>query len=122
MMTEVKQTFLALCVFVCGCSRQPEAAPAPPVAQADTSALDFYDVSLNNDTVSPGSTIRFCFKAKNAISVFGFPGKFQNNGALDGDCLVHAPQVDTMYRLEVRGADGSRRTQSAFVKVRKTLQ
>ena len=81
-----------------------------------------YDVSLNTDTVAPGQKVSFCFKAKNAISVNGFPGKFQRNGALEGDCLVHAPEGDTMYHLEVRGADGTKRSQSAFVKVRKPLQ
>jgi hypothetical protein len=116
-MAGVKQTFFTLLVLLASCSRQPE-APSQK-ANAESSALDLYDVSLNTDTITIGQKVSFCFKAHNAIAVSGFPGKFQNNGALDGDCLVHAPQVDTLYRLEVTGADGSKRRQSALVKIKK---
>jgi hypothetical protein len=123
MMTGVKQTFLALFLVMAGCSRQPEApspAPSSPSSQAAGSALEMYDISLNTDTVTPGQQISFCFKAHNAVSVTGFPGKFFKNGSLDGDCLVHTPQVDTLYRIEVTGSDGTKRSQTSFVKVRKS--
>lgn len=122
MMTEVKYSFLALLIFAAGCSQQPEtpaAAPSPaPAAATDNTALDLYDISLNTDNITKGQQIRFCFKAKNAVMVTGFPGKFANNGALEGDCLVHTPDVDTLYRIEVTGSDGSKRTQRAYVRVR----
>jgi hypothetical protein len=116
-MTGVKQTLLALLVLIAGCSRQPDAAPQK--AEVDGKALELFDVSLNTDTITLGQKISFCFKARNAVSVSGFPGAFQNKGALDGDCLVHAPQVDTLYRIQVTGSDGTKRSQTAFVKVRK---
>jgi hypothetical protein len=119
-MTGVKQTFLVLAVLVVGCSRQPDAPTAKAeVDSEDNKALELYDVSLNLDTVTVGQKISFCFKARNAVSVEGFPGSFQRHGALDGDCLVHAPQVDTLYRIQATGSDGTKRAQTALVKVRK---
>lgn len=120
MMAEVKYTFLLALLFAASCNRQPPPEPKPAAAEGDVDAgaLDFYDVSLNTDTVKKGQQISFCFKAKNAVMVRGFPGKFFKNGALDGDCLVHTPDVDTLYNIEVTGSDGSKRSQKAFVKVR----
>ena len=118
MMAQVKQTFLGLLLLsMVSCRRPHEPAHSDSVL-LDEKALDLYEVTLNTDTVTPGQKVSVCFKAANAVSVSGFPGKFEKNGRPDGDCLVHAPTVDTMYRIEVTAVDGSKRAQTAFVSVR----
>lgn len=120
MMTQVRQTFLPLLVLATACSRQPEQAQQTKATEPDASgALEFYDVSLSADTVQLGQQVSFCFKARNAIAVSGFPGRFSKNGSVDGDCLVDTPKKHTLYRLQVTGADGTTRTQSTFVRVRR---
>jgi hypothetical protein len=121
MMTEVRQTFLLPLVLATACSREPEPAKqATAVAERERSdALDLYDVSLTADVVQPGQKISFCFKARNAVAVVGFPGKFSQNGALEGDCLVDTPKQDTLYRIQVTGSDGTSRAQTTYVKVRR---
>lgn len=117
--TGVKYTFLVVLLFAVSCSRQPDSEPKSAAVESDKGVLDFYDVSLNTESVTKGQQISFCFKAKNAVMARGFPGKFLKNGALTGDCLIHTPEIDTLYNIEVTGADGTKRSQSAFVRVRK---
>jgi hypothetical protein len=120
MMTQVRQTFLLLLVLATACGRQPEQAQQTKANEPDTSgALELYDVSLSSDNVQIGQQVSFCFKARNAVVVSGFPGKFSKNGSLDGDCLVDTPKQHTLYRLQVTGSDGTTRTQSTFVRVRR---
>jgi hypothetical protein len=66
----------------------------------------FKDLSISSKEVAPGQLVTFCFKAVNATTVRGGPGRFQHNGAPAGDCLIDYPQKTTAYRLVIEGAGG----------------
>ena len=66
----------------------------------------FNDLSISSKQVAPGQLVTFCFKASNATTVRGGPGRFQHNGAPASDCLIDYPQKTTAYRLVIEGAGG----------------
>jgi len=77
----------------------------------------FVDVSISAEQVSPGQVVSFCFKARNATSVSGGPGKFQHGGNPEGDCILDSPRQNTTYKLTISGGGGSD-SRSITVRVR----
>ena len=66
----------------------------------------FDDISISSKEVAPGQQIQFCFKARNAVSVRGGPGRFLSGGSAKADCLIDNPRKTTSYRLTIVGAGG----------------
>jgi hypothetical protein len=66
----------------------------------------FDDISISSKEVAPGQQVQFCFKAKNALSVRGGPGRFLSGGKPQGDCLIDNPKKTTSYQLTIVGAGG----------------
>ena len=54
---------------------------------------------MNTMTVKRGQQVSVCFKARNASSVTGGPGKFFLKGKASGDCLMDAPAKTTRYEI-----------------------
>jgi hypothetical protein len=77
----------------------------------------FDDLSISSKEVAKGEAINFCFKAKNAVSVKGGPGKFLSGGLSRGDCLLDRPLQTTTYTLTITSADGETDQESVTVKV-----
>ena len=77
----------------------------------------FDDLSISAKEISKGEAINFCFKAKNAVSVRGGPGKFLSGGSPRGDCLVDHPLQTTTYTLTITSADGETDQETVTVKV-----
>jgi hypothetical protein len=75
------------------------------------------DLAVSAQRVKKGDLVSFCFKADNAVSVQGGPGKFQKGGLASGDCLLHQPDKTTTYRITVKNAAGQSDTDSITVKV-----
>lgn len=80
-------------------------------------APDIYDFSVNTMTVKRGQQVSVCFKAKNATSVTGGPGKFFLKAKPTGDCLMDTPKKTTRYEITVTGAGGDAVTRDVTVKV-----
>ena len=120
----MKQTLLALLIWAAACNRQPpptkDSGGSRPAAEPsqETAALEVYDVSVNTETVRRGQQVSYCFKARNAKTVAGGPGKFFKGGAPDGDCLMHTPARTTTYEITVTGTDGRAETRSVTVNVK----
>jgi hypothetical protein len=77
----------------------------------------FLDLEISATEVAAGSPVSFCFKARNAASVQGAPGRFQRNGAPEGDCLIDTPRQTTTYSITISGG-GLSATERVTVKVR----
>ena len=77
----------------------------------------FQDLEVSATEVAAGSLVSFCFKARNATSVKGAPGRFQRNGAPEGDCLIDTPRQTTTYSITISGG-GLSATERVTVKVR----
>lgn len=97
---------------------------AAGAAASQTVALDvgppkakFLDISINSKEVKPGEQVSFCFKAQNAVTVRGGPGKFMRNDA-SHDCLIDRPKHTTTYKMTITGAGGDRDEAEITVTVR----
>ena len=66
----------------------------------------FEDLSISAKEVAPGQQIQYCFKARNAVSVRGGPGRFMSGGSAKADCLIDNPRKTTSYRLTIVGNGG----------------
>jgi hypothetical protein len=84
---------------------------------AALAAPKFVDLQVSSTTVKAGNAIQFCFKAVNATSVTGGPGKFVHGGRAAGDCLLDNPRQTTTYRLTVASSDGQQDTDTVTVRV-----
>lgn len=80
--------------------------------------LEFLDVSINKTVVASGEQVSFCFKAKNATSVSGGPGKFLRGGNPVRDCLMDNPTQSLTYVIEAKGPGGQLDSRSIEVAVR----
>ena len=78
----------------------------------------FDDISISSKEVKPGQQIQFCFKAKNAVSVRGSPGRFLSGGSPKADCLIDHPRKTTSYQLTIVGEGGLTDEASITVNVR----
>lgn len=78
----------------------------------------FLDVSVNADSVKPGGTVAFCYKAANAVNATGGPGKFVAQGSANKGCVMDNPRQTTTYRLTIRGESGDTEQREITVKVR----
>jgi hypothetical protein len=78
---------------------------------------DIYDFSVNTMTVKRGQQVSVCFKARNAASVSGGPGKFFLKGKPSGDCLMDAPKKTTRYEITVTGNSGETASRDVTVTV-----
>jgi hypothetical protein len=76
-----------------------------------------YDISINSKAVKPGQQVSFCFKASNARSVSGAPGKFLMKGNPQRDCLIDAPRKTTTYEIAVSNEEGLTDSASITVEV-----
>jgi hypothetical protein len=79
---------------------------------------DIYDFSVNTMTVKRGQQVSVCFKARNAASVSGGPGKFFLKGKPAGDCLMDAPKKTTRYEITVTGSSGETASRDVTVTVK----
>jgi len=78
----------------------------------------FDDISISAKEVKPGQQVRFCFKARNALSVRGGPGRFLSGGSHTMDCLIDNPRKTTTYQLTIVGEGGLTDEASFTVDVR----
>ena len=78
----------------------------------------FDDISINSKEVAPGQQVQFCFKASNAVSVRGAPGRFLSGGSPKTDCLIDNPRKTTSYKLTITGAGGLTDEAAITVQVR----
>ena len=78
-----------------------------------------FDLSVNAPSVKPGQLVSFCFQSRNAASVTGGPGKFQNGGKVAKDCLVDQPAKSTTYEIVVSNAQGLTDRASMTVEVKR---
>lgn len=78
---------------------------------------DIYDFSVNTMTVKRGQQVSVCFKARNATSVAGGPGKFFLKQKPSGDCLMDTPKKTTRYEITVSNAGGESVSRDVTVKV-----
>jgi len=79
----------------------------------------FDDISISAKEVKPGQQIQFCFKATNAVSVRGSPGRFLSGaGSPKADCLIDHPRKTTSYKLTIVGEGGQTDEANITVEVR----
>lgn len=78
----------------------------------------FEDISISSKEVKPGQQVQFCFKARNATSVRGGPGRFMKGGSPKADCLIDNPRKTTTYQLTIAGEGGLTDEASFTVEVR----
>jgi hypothetical protein len=99
-------------------SEQGKAASRSATVTIAGARPKFDDISISAKEVAAGQPVRFCFKAKNAVSVRGGPGRFLSGGSPQADCLLDNPRKTTSYQLTIVGAGGLTDEASITVQVK----